>query len=77
MSFLVTDTYNVPRFSSIAGPFDLGRKHIRKKLQKEAKDIKPLTVHGDWIKDLSQLRQSKGEPIAHRDSDVYLYLFKN
>lgn len=47
---MVTDTYNVPSFSSIAGPFDLGRKHVRKKLQKEAKDIKPLTVYGDQLR---------------------------
>lgn len=47
MSFMVTDTYNVPRFSFIAGPFDLERKHIRKKLQKEAKHIKPLTGYED------------------------------
>lgn len=29
LSFIVTDTCNVPRFSFIAGPFDLGRKHVR------------------------------------------------
>lgn len=47
MSFMGTDTYNVPRFTSLAGPFDLVRKQVRKKPQKEAKSIKPLPVYGD------------------------------
>lgn len=79
--YMMTDTYNVPRFSSIAEPFDLGRKNIRKKLQKEVKDRKPLCFIYDsiWrlVKDLSELRQSKGQLIAHLDTDFYLFLFRN
>lgn len=40
-----TDTYDVPSFTSLAGPFDLVRKRVRNKLQKEAKVIKLLLVY--------------------------------